>query len=318
MLKKLSCVLGCVVFISLSSGTTEATENKNIFLIENDIITSHKTNAATVKEFFREQEINLNPEDKINYNPEANIINGMSIKISRPYVQNFFIDGEEEFYYVKHDEIINNLLEILQEEYQKKFICNQDLNSKLKDCEQINFLSYRKEILNKTEIIPYETKIINCEKIRAGEEKIIQQGVNGERYISQEIIFISEQEDSRKILNEKIIKHPIEKIIMRGVAKNIFIMNASAYTAGYESTGKRPGQRGYGITATGSKASHGTVAVDPKVIPLGTKLFIEGYGYATAADTGGSIKGNKIDLFYENLWEAKKFGRRNLTVYVLS
>ena len=80
-------------------------------------------------------------------------------------------------------------------------------------------------------------------------------------------------------------------------------MVATAYTAGFESTGKRPGDRGYGITATGTKAKHGTVAVDPKVIPLGTELYIEDigniegdYGYATALDTGGAIKNNRIDL----------------------
>ena len=94
-------------------------------------------------------------------------------------------------------------------------------------------------------------------------------------------------------------------------------MNASAYTAGYESTGKRPGDKGYGITASGTKAVKGTVAVDPRVIPLGSKLYVEGYGYATAQDTGSAIKGNKIDLFYDSLYEAKKFGRKNLTVYVL-
>jgi 3D (Asp-Asp-Asp) domain-containing protein len=60
------------------------------------------------------------------------------------------------------------------------------------------------------------------------------------------------------------------------------------------------------------------VAVDPKVIPLGTNLYIEGYGYAVAADTGGAIKGNKIDLcFEESNSELRKFGRKNVTVYIL-
>lgn len=94
-------------------------------------------------------------------------------------------------------------------------------------------------------------------------------------------------------------------------------MNASAYDLSYASTGKRPGDKAYGITASGMKARYGVVAVDPKVIPLGTKLYIEGYGNAIAGDTGGAIKGNRIDLFYNSNKEAMDFGRRQVKVTIL-
>jgi len=77
------------------------------------------------------------------------------------------------------------------------------------------------------------------------------------------------------------------------------------------------------ITATGTKARVGEVAVDPKFIPLGTKMFIvlsDGsliYGYCVAEDTGGAVKGNIVDLFFDTLAECYAFGRRNCTVYVL-
>lgn len=64
------------------------------------------------------------------------------------------------------------------------------------------------------------------------------------------------------------------------------------------SSGKPRGSPGYGITATGVPVTKGIVAVDPKVIPLGTRMYVPGYGYAVAADTGGAIKGNIIDLGY--------------------
>ena len=70
-------------------------------------------------------------------------------------------------------------------------------------------------------------------------------------------------------------------------------------------------------TFRGNRLRKGLIAVDPRVIPLGTKLYIPGYGYAVADDTGGAIKGNKIDLGYESRSEAFKFGRRTLTIYVL-
>jgi 3D (Asp-Asp-Asp) domain-containing protein len=70
-------------------------------------------------------------------------------------------------------------------------------------------------------------------------------------------------------------------------------------------------------TASGMKAEYGVVAVDPKVIALGTRLFIEGYGYAIAGDTGGAIRGRRIDLCFGTYEECVKFGRRKVTVYIL-
>lgn len=74
---------------------------------------------------------------------------------------------------------------------------------------------------------------------------------------------------------------------------------------------------GRGITATGTRAMHGVVAVDPKVIPLGSRVYIPGYGFATAGDTGGAIRGKKIDLCMEDYGQAMRFGRRTVQVYVL-
>ena len=87
------------------------------------------------------------------------------------------------------------------------------------------------------------------------------------------------------------------------------VMDASAYTA------DDPGNSGY--TATGHRLERGMVSVDPDVIPLGTQLYIEGYGYAVAADTGGAIVGNRIDLAMDTITEALNFGRREVVVYVL-
>jgi 3D (Asp-Asp-Asp) domain-containing protein len=75
---------------------------------------------------------------------------------------------------------------------------------------------------------------------------------------------------------------------------------------------------GHGVASTGVKAKRGIVAVDPKVIPLGTRLYIPGYGEALAADTGGAIKGLRIDLCMESRREAIQFGRRTVKVYILA
>ena len=76
-----------------------------------------------------------------------------------------------------------------------------------------------------------------------------------------------------------------------------------------------------GITRTGidlrSNPNQKVIAVDPSVIPLGSKVWVEGYGTAIAGDTGGAIKGNKIDVFIPTQGEALKWGRKNVTIKVL-
>ena len=99
--------------------------------------------------------------------------------------------------------------------------------------------------------------------------------------------------------------------VSRGIPRYraAYTMHASAYLP---SDGG-----GSGITATGMAARRGVVAVDPNVIPLGSRLYIPGYGEAIAADTGGAIVGNTIDLCMESYDEAIQFGRRSVEVYVL-
>ena len=76
-----------------------------------------------------------------------------------------------------------------------------------------------------------------------------------------------------------------------------------------------PGNSNY--TATGSRLKKGIASVDPRIIPLGTKMFIEGYGYAVADDVGGAIKGSRIDLAFNSRAEALRFGRQTVKVYIL-
>lgn len=99
----------------------------------------------------------------------------------------------------------------------------------------------------------------------------------------------------------------------------VFYATLTAYTAGYESTGKTPSHPAYGITASGAKVKENhTIAVDPDVIPLGSLVYIEGLGIRKAEDVGSAIKGKKIDVYIPDVEEALKFGvKKNVKVYVL-
>lgn len=96
---------------------------------------------------------------------------------------------------------------------------------------------------------------------------------------------------------------------------------ATGYTAGVESTGKTPDHPQYGLTFSGVKVRRdlfSTIAADPKVFPLGTILYIPGYGYGIVADTGSAIKGNRIDLYFDTVEDVYRlWGKKKVKVYVL-
>ncbi|KAI7257094.1 hypothetical protein KC345_g10862 [Hortaea werneckii] len=100
-------------------------------------------------------------------------------------------------------------------------------------------------------------------------------------------------------------------------------VTATGYTAGYESTGKTAKHPQYGITYSGVKVRRdknavSTIAADPKVLPLGSILYIPGYGYAVVADTGSAIKGRKIDLYFSTTKQVyKEWGKKTVVVQLI-
>ncbi len=93
-------------------------------------------------------------------------------------------------------------------------------------------------------------------------------------------------------------------------------MLAFGYTSGEESTGKHPGDLGYGLTSRGTLARYGVCAADP-CVPYGTRLWVEGYGLAVVEDRGGDIRGERLDLWMESVPQALTWGRRRVRVVIL-
>lgn len=102
-------------------------------------------------------------------------------------------------------------------------------------------------------------------------------------------------------------------------------MEVTGYTAGYESTQKHKGEKGYGITTSGAYVKQGVTVAAGKNIPLGTKIYIPyfdgkpgfGDGYFIVQDRGGAIGPYNIDVYYNSVQDARNFGRQLLDVYIL-
>lgn len=162
-----------------------------------------------------------------------------------------------------------------------------------------------------------------------GSSKVLAKGSNGVRQV---LVAFTQRDGgsiTARVLHSRTLVKPRARIVAVGIgefaaferytshgidktaalAVETLDMVATAYTAGCFGCS--------GITAIGRPAGHGIVAVDPRVIPLGTHLYIPGYGYAIAGDTGGAILGHRIDLGFDSYADAIRFGRREVTVYRL-
>ena len=195
---------------------------------------------------------------------------------------------------------------------------NKNGNSEVIETEEINFSIVKR--LNPM--------------LEAGTVKTVQEGICGEKKVTYKVKVEKGVEVSRELVSEEIIKQPVDKIVEYGNKnaskdapvntgkldyKYVLTCNATAYDLSAEENGGYAGQ-----TATGVPLDKGVIAVDPKVIPLGSRVYIEAldgswsYGYAVAADTGGAIKGKRVDLCYRTRSECIQFGRRPCRVYVLN
>lgn len=212
-------------------------------------------------------------------------------------------------------------------------IIDKSIDSNLEENTSLTITRVVKTTIAVDEPIPFRTVTTESQSLLEGTTKVTANGSDGVLTKKYEVFLHNGVEVSRTEVSSEVTKKPVNKVISVGTRlrpgqapknyKSVITCTATAYDLSYESCGKRPGDRGYGITATGTHAKYGTVAVDPSVIPLGSKLYIETsdggyvYGYATAEDTGGAIKGNKVDLFFPTYNECMSFGRRSVKVYIL-
>ncbi len=308
---------------------------KDIYIAVDGREISVNTSKKTVSEVLKEQNISLGKSDDINIPVESTLKDDMKIEIIRavPVAINYRGNILE---INTTKKTVKELLDSLDLDYSQDKI-EPSLNEKIKSDIEINIVKVDEKIETINEPIPYETVTKNNIKLDKGKLLTVQDGQEGIKEIKIKKVYENGELQTSEIIEEKIAKEPISKIVEKGTkeveytiatrgnfaGKREITMVATAYDLSYESTGKKPGDKWYGLTASGTKARPGVVAVDPKVIPLGTKLYIESldgtpdYGYAIAEDTGGAIKGNKIDLFMEDAEKVRAFGRRKVKVYII-
>ncbi len=201
----------------------------------------------------------------------------------------------------------------------------------------IKIVRVREELITEKEDIPYAIEKTPNEHMNQGEQTITQEGVDGVLEKNYKITYEDNRIVSRVFMDEQVTKEPVSELIDYGTVPNfetsrgdtvrykkVLEMNATAYTSSFEDTGKHPDHPEFGICYTGRKAREGIIAVDPKIIPLNTKVYVEivgstpDYGFAIAGDIGSAIKGNLIDLYFDSEEAVARWGKKKVKVYILN
>ena len=174
--------------------------------------------------------------------------------------------------------------------------------------------------------IPFKVTTTQDATLPSGARAVITRGVAGKALRIFQVIVVDGVPGARTLKSETIVLAPVDEVVSVGTRRTSpRVSRARAAAPPAEgtrmtvtTTAYAPGTDGVdGRTATGARATYGIIAVDPRVIPLGTRIYVPGYGYGVAADTGGAIKGNKIDLCFDTRAEAMAWGRRTVTIIIL-
>ena len=192
-----------------------------------------------------------------------------------------------------------------------------------------------------TTTIPHEVTRCSDASLPLGTEEVLTEGEDGELLCTAEITYINGEESSRRVLSETVTKMPTTEIIGVGAGPVVEKSDAPIISDGYitlptgevltythsdtvRATAYTHTDQGCDtVTSTGTIVHWGTVAVDPRYIPYGTRMFIMAsdgsyvYGIATAEDCGGDIKGDRMDLYMPTYEQCMEFGRRRCTLYFL-
>ncbi|MGE5508201.1 MAG: ubiquitin-like domain-containing protein [Chitinophagales bacterium] len=179
------------------------------------------------------------------------------------------------------------------------------------------------------QVLPYQVLRRQDPDLERGQTRIVKAGVKGLKERTIRIRLEDGKLISRTLVAERVVRQPAAELVAVGTKKVVRTLRTSRgaiyrYTerrtmvaTAYDPGPKSNGPSATGYTYLGLKAGYGIVAVDPRVIPLRSRLYIPGYGEALAGDTGGAIKGNRIDLGFNTYEEAMDFGRRKVDVYIL-
>lgn len=304
--------------------------------------------AGTVEQVLDMAGIKLGKYDSVNESKDSLITKDMFIVVSRAVKVKVIADGKEKSYKTAKN-TVSQFLESVNIKLGKHDKVSPSLDSKIKENMTIRIKRVEYKTVEKEETIEYQTVTMKTDELFLGHTETLQKGVNGKQKAYYKQKYVDGELVSEKLIKTEVTKNPIFAFCLKGTkvrplsetgymtAKNGVIselaptvdieLDENGRPKKYKKliTGKATAYCTGTTTATGQRAMPGRVAVNPKQIPYGTKMYIVSadgkyvYGYCEASDTGGfARKGTAtVDLFMRSYDACIQFGRRTVEIYIL-
>ena len=324
--------------------------NKPVTIVVDGFEITTRTNGETVEDVLDENDIVLQDGSNVFPSKFSKINRGDKIILENPVPIVLYLGKMDPYEVMTTAQTVGDFIEEQGIEVEEGDIVQPSLETQIVPDLEIVVKYVDIKLETEEQEVNYRTRIQYNSNEFIGNQKVISEGKNGLRIIKREKRYENGIEVENKVVYDNVEVQPIDKVIEKGSKKKqvVHIENSNsrdlisdAYRNGekVEFLGEQyaisniksveatafynSGSNGNHTTATGNPTVYNTsgwstIAVDPTVIPLGTKVYIEGYGFGVAHDTGGAIKGNIIDVFMPSRDAAYTWGRKHgVKMYIL-
>jgi uncharacterized protein YabE (DUF348 family) len=318
---------------------------RSVVLIVDGETLSISTFGSSVQDVLLEAGLQTGEGDRLSHQPEERVRNGMVIEVARAFPVTVAADGQKILVRVAAATVGDALKAAgIQAGSGDRVEPAEDHILQPGDTIRLTRVT-RSRLTQNTEIAYREIRRGNTNLDR-GENRVVRQGVRGLREDTVEVTLEDGVQVKQRLIASRLVRPKLDRIVEYGENNvlsrggrtisftRVLQLEATAYCPGTAGSGCPldgngaslcTGRYNDGFTATGRPAVAGTgqahnphiVAVDPQLIPLGSRLYIQGKGYALAADVGGAIVGERIDILFDSHEAARNFGRRTMRVYLL-
>lgn len=291
--------------------------NKSVTLVVDGKTVQTNTFKRTVSEVLGENSIVLKTADKTSPDLDALVDDNTIIKVIRAFPVTIVGAGQT-------TEVLTtptSVAEVLKKAGITPLpvdVVRPALNTQLTTRGTVQIIKVTTKMASVSKVIPYTVEHTTDPTLEKGLQRTVKKGKNGLAKQQVKVTYYDGKPVKQEVMATSTVKPPVNKVVAMGTITSVsrgalrfdFRNAIVAHSTAYTYTGRN--------TATGLKPAVGLVAVDPSIIPLGSRLYIEGYGFARAADRGGAIKGNRLDVFLETAAECRNWGVRKVKVYVLN
>ncbi|MEG1002497.1 MAG: 3D domain-containing protein [Clostridium sp.] len=321
----------CVVAVAaVTAVTMRKTVNISIDGKEETFITYK----GTVKDVLQENGLEVSDHDKVQPSLESKLKEDDQIEVRKAVPINVKF-AKKDVKIVSAEETVQDALIAGSDQLKKEGVeyvngvdeVEPGLDAPVEENMKVDVVKVEVKSVTEHKNIPYDTVTKKDSSLEQGKKRVESDGKHGKQEVTYQVVYKDGEEAEKREVSSKTIATPVNAIVVQGTKNPVqYIPNRGGDSIAYKKhlVVESTAYSGHNNTATGVKPVYNpggisTIAVDPRVIPLGSLVYVEGYGYARAADTGGAIKGNIIDVFFNSDSQCTTWGRKyGVDVYVVS